>query len=101
MKEITAYITHLPRSRVIHLDEPKVKGYETIVITLPDDIQIMFSMNNTILLLHEDKPVILGFEGDTLNWYKYDLIETETDVYEGKREIIPLEYRYLSDGEND
>lgn len=101
MKEITAYVTHLSGSRVLHLNVPKNSAYEPIVITLPDEIQIMCSMNNTILLLHDDKPVIIGFEGDVLNWYKYELIETETDVYEGNREKIPLEYEYVTSGETE
>lgn len=102
MKEITVYVTQLQGSRVLHLNAPEKNSvYETIVITLPDEIQIMYSMNNTILLLHDDKPVIIGFEGDVLNWYKYDLIETDTDVYEGNREKIPLEYEYVTSGETE
>lgn len=101
MKEITAYVTHLSGSRVLHLNTPKNSVYETIVITLPDEIQIKYSMINTILLLHDDKLVIIGFEGDVLNWYKYELIETDTDVYEGNLEKIPLEYEYVTSGETE
>ena len=37
----------------------------------------------------------MGFEGNSLYWYKYDLIVTDTDVYEGSREKIVLEYEYV------
>lgn len=94
MKKINAYVTFLSSSLVLNLDKPELEDYKVIQITIPDNMQIMYSMANKTLLLYDNKPVIIGFEGSSLYWYKYELIETDTDVYEGNREKIALEYEY-------
>lgn len=96
MKKIIGYVTSSSNTLVFNYDKPKSKDYKVIRISIPDDMQIMYSMTNKTLLLHNNKPVIIGFEGSSLYWYKYDLIETDTDVYEGNREKIVLEYDNVS-----
>ena len=94
--KIIAYVTRSLNSLVLNFSIPRSEDYKVIQISIPDEMEIAYSMANKILLLHNNKPVIIGFEGSTLYWYKYDLIETNTDVYEVNRERVKLEYEYAS-----
>ena len=46
MKKITAYVILLHNSLILNLDKPESEDYKVIQITIPDNMQIMYSMAN-------------------------------------------------------